>query len=417
MKFFTAFFMFLCLICSAQELKIEKIEFINCRKLNLKFLNNLIHSKEGTVADTTIIKKDIVILNRMNGVSKATYEVTKTTENNCILKFIIVENYSLIPTLNIWTTDQQGSYRVGVNEFNAFGRNITIGGFYQYNSLNSFGLNFKYPTFFSSKLGLETNFQKISSVEPLFFKEKRAVYNYTITAIEFLNVYQLNYKNQFKAGISIFSEEYDYKSGFTSLGAPLYLKTNKKLFKFQYNYDNLEYDYYIVKGFRSSTFLQYVVTNDDANSDFKIGWNDFSYFRQIGKNGNWATRLRIGLATNNNSPFAPFAIDNNFNFRGVGNLVDRDTGTFVLNTEFRKTIFEKKWFVLQSNAFVDLGSSRNPGATFKDFAKTNNFRVYPGIGLRFIHKTIFNATFRLDYGFGITKNASQGLVFGFGQYF
>ena len=280
MKFFTTFFIFFCLIGSAQELKIEKIEFINCKKLDLKFLSNLIHSKEGTVADTTIIKKDIIVLNRMNGVSKATYEITKTTDNNCILRFTIVENHSLIPTLNIWTTDQKGSYRLGLYEFNAFGKNITIGGFYQYNSLNSFGLNFKYPTLFSSKLGLETNFQKLSSVEPLFFEQKRAVYNYTNTAIEFLNVYQLNYKNQFKVGISIFSEVYDYKSGFTDLGAPLYLKTNKKLFKFNYNYDNLEYDYYIVKGFKSSTFLEYVVTNDDVNSDFKIVPTNF---KKIGR--------------------------------------------------------------------------------------------------------------------------------------
>jgi hypothetical protein len=37
--------------------------------------------------------------------------------------------------------------------------------------------------------------------------------------------------------------------------------------------------------------------------------------------------------------------------------------------------------------------------------------------LRFIHKKIFNAIFRIDYGFGISKNGTQGLVFGIGQYF
>ncbi|TYA84607.1 outer membrane protein assembly factor, partial [Seonamhaeicola marinus] len=46
-----------------------------------------------------------------------------------------------------------------------------------------------------------------------------------------------------------------------------------------------------------------------------------------------------------------------------------------------------------------------------------NLKIYSGLGLRFIHKKIFNAIFRIDYGLGLTENASQGLVFGIGQYF
>jgi hypothetical protein len=34
--------------------------------------------------------------------------------------------------------------------------------------------------------------------------------------------------------------------------------------------------------------------------------------------------------------------------------------------------------------------------------------------VRFIHKKIFNAIFRIDYGYGVTKDATQGLVFGIG---
>jgi hypothetical protein len=127
--------------------------------------------------------------------------------------------------------------------------------------------------------------------------------------------------------------------------------------------------------------------------------------------------LRVGLSSNDKSPFAPFALDNNLNIRGVGNIIDRGTGVIVLNTEYRKTLYEKGWFVLQGNAFIDSGSWRQPGGNFSDFVASDNFRVYPGIGLRVIHKTIFNATFRIDYGFGITKNASNGIVFGIGQYF
>ena len=89
----------------------------------------------------------------------------------------------------------------------------------------------------------------------------------------------------------------------------------------------------------------------------------------------------------------------------------------VLNTEYRQTLYEKKWFILQGNAFVDAGTWRNPVGDFADFSKKNNVKVYSGLGLRFIHKKIFNAIFRIDYGYGITNEATKGFVFGIGQYF
>ena len=163
--------------------------------------------------------------------------------------------------------------------------------------------------------------------------------------------------------------------------------------------------------------LQYVGTSDETLPEFVIGFNDFTYYRRMGKKGNWASRLRLGLASNMNTPFAPFTVDNNINIRGVGNTIDRGTGAIVLNTEYRHTLIDKNWLVLQSNIFVDAGSWRNPGGDFGDFGDDDNIRVYPGVGLRVIHKKIFNAIFRIDYGYGITKNAARGLVFGIGQYF
>ena len=105
------------------------------------------------------------------------------------------------------------------------------------------------------------------------------------------------------------------------------------------------------------------------------------------------------------------------NIRGVGNTIDRGTGAIVLNTEYRQTLLEKDWFVLQSNVFVDAGSWRNPGGKLGDFSKADNIRIHPGVGLRLMHKRIYNAIFRIDYGYGITKNDARGFVFGIGQYF
>jgi hypothetical protein len=89
------------------------------------------------------------------------------------------------------------------------------------------------------------------------------------------------------------------------------------------------------------------------------------------------------LASNSKSPFAPFAVDNNINLRGVGNIIDR-TGTVVLNSEYRHTFFEKiNWL---SKAILDAGTWRSPGGNLDDLFSSKNIKVYPGFGIRFIHK-------------------------------
>ncbi|MEX0290617.1 MAG: outer membrane protein assembly factor, partial [Flavobacteriaceae bacterium] len=105
------------------------------------------------------------------------------------------------------------------------------------------------------------------------------------------------------------------------------------------------------------------------------------------------------------------------NRRGLGNPIDRGTGAIFFNTKYRHTWIDKNLFVLQSNVFIDGGSWRNPGGDFGDFSDEQNIRIYPGVGIRFIHKRIFNAIFRIDYGYGITKDPARGIVFGIGQYF
>ncbi|WP_099573832.1 hypothetical protein [Maribacter sp. 4U21] len=64
-----------------------------------------------------------------------------------------------------------------------------------------------------------------------------------------------------------------------------------------------------------------------------------------------------------------------------------------------------------------MGSWRNAGEDFSQLFDGTSTRLYPGLGLRFIHKRIFNAFFRLDYGFGIGNNATNELVFEIGRYF
>jgi hypothetical protein len=401
----------------SQEKKVAEIVLVNTKKMNTDFLLKIIKTTVGSVVDSLEIERDAVFLTRLNGVSKVDYQIVLLANSNYKLIFDITENFTIIPLLNIWTTDGFGSYRFGFYEFNLFGKNTVLGGYYQYNGFNSFGVNFSSPNLFSAKAGLETNFQNWNSKEPVFINDNEANYQYTNRSLEILGVYQIDFQNRIKLGTTFFNEKYKYIDGATATNIPQNLDENKQLYKVEYTFDNLKYNYFKIEGFKSNLYLQYVVSQNSIQEKFVIGWNDLMYYKLVGSNGNWASRLRWGLSTNSSSPFAPFAVDNNINLRGVGNIIDRGTGTLVLNSEYRHTLLEKKKLVIQSNLFIDAGTWRGPGGKLEDLFSSKSIRVYPGFGLRFIHKTIYNAVFRIDYGYGITKNSNDGIVFGIGQYF
>jgi hypothetical protein len=417
-KFNILIVLLLTLNLYAQEKKIRTIEWFGVKKMNKNFMEKFIETKVNSSIDTLKINRDINALTRLNGVSNITYKLIEINTEEVALEFYLLENFSLLPNIQLWTSDETNiAYRIGFYDYNFLGKNSTIGGYYQNNNISSFGVFFAAPYLFSPKWGLETSVQKLATIEPININGQTAKYTYENKSVELLGAYRYNDKLSFKFGPSIFNEKYQYNEGATSPDVPQFFDVDKFLFKFIADYNTQQFDFYLVKGIRNLFNTQFVASNNVLQNNFSIFWNDFSWYKRYGKTGNFANRVRIGLASNSNSPFAPFSLDNNLNIRGVGNIIDRGTGTLVWNTEYRQTLFQKKWFVLQGNAFVDSGTWRTPGKDFNDFFNQDNFRVYPGIGLRFIHKTIFNATFRIDYGFGITKNASSGLVFGIGQYF
>jgi len=399
---------------------VGRVEFKGNEKTRTSVLEKVVRSKEGMSLDSVLLRQDVAQLIRMPSVSHATYKVNESQDGEFwVVSFEIEENFTLIPFASIYTTNQdEFAYRVGLQEFNAFGRNITIGGFYQKDIFDSYSIHLRHPMLFGPRVGLALNYQNLTTQEPVFLENGTAQYRYNNESIEVLSLFQLYPGHRLELGLNFFTEDYSYLSGATAIDVPDALRVDKYLVKTIYNYDGINYDYQYLQGFRNTLNIQYVKSADESQlPEFVIGFVDLSYFKRVGQYGNWANRLRLGLASNIDTPFAPFAVDNNLNIRGVGNTIDRGTAAIVLNTEYRHTLVDKDWFVLQGNVFVDGGSWRNPGGDFSDFGKSQNIRIYPGVGLRFIHKYIFNAIFRIDYGYGVTPNSSQGIVFGIGQYF
>ena len=401
-----------------QDYVVADLKIQGNKKTKSSFIKKMSSTKSGAALDSLVIEEDIKRLKHLPSIAHAYYQVFHSSDNQYNVFYNIEENFTIIPSLNIYTTnDDEFAYRLGLYEFNLLGQNIAFGGFYQKDIYSSYAINFRAPNLFGKKFGLALNHQDLTTQEPVFFDDTTANYRYNNESLEILGLYEINFSNKIEFGINYFTENYKYKSGATSPDVPQELTVHKLLYKGIYEYNNLDYYYQYVSGFRSMLNFQYVTSRDEMLPEFIIGWNDFYYFNRINKKGNLASRLRIGFATNDNTPFAPFSVDNNVNIRGVGNTIDRGTASLVLNTEYRHTLYEKNWFVLQGNAFIDTGTWRNPGGNLSDFTDSDNIKVYPGIGFRFIHKKIYNAIFRIDYGIGITKDAISGLVFGIGQYF
>ena len=409
---------FVCSVLFSQDRIVYDLKVEGNKKTKASFIRKIAKTRKGEVLDSLKLEADISKLKRLPGISHAYYHVFHAKENLYDVYYYIEENFTVIPEVNLWTArNQDVAYRLALYDFNFLGRNIAFGGFYENNVFNSYGINFQAPYLFSNRAGLALHHENIVRKEPLFLDTGTANYRYSNRSVEGLFLYEFNFRNSIQIGGSYFNEEYLYLDGATSEDIPEFLNLNKWLFKFIYNYNNLDYFYQYVSGIKNSFNFQFVTSNNEFQQDFFIFWNNFDFFKRVGDKGNWANRFRVGIASNDDSPFAPFSVDNNLNIRGVGNIIDRGTAMLVLNTEFRYTLYEKNWFVLQGNAFIDAGTWRNPGGELTDFFNSVNARVYPGVGLRFIHKNIFNAVFRIDYGYGITKDSSNGIVFGIGQYF
>ena len=405
-----------------QEQVVAEVAIKGNKRTKTTFLKRLAFVKEGAVLDSTRLASDVRRFKLLPSVASASFEVEEISTNNHKVTYSVVENFAIIPGLNVTQDVNDGiAFRTSLFDFNFLGQNQIIGGFYSRNVFDSYGFFWVAPNLITRKWGLGLNYQNSVLQEPVFFDDDRDVnYKFDSRAFEFRVFYEHNFNNRFDLGLNFADEDYSFLEGNLPSEIPESLGVRRISVVGQYEYNNITNEYQYVDGFRSLLTYSFTLHSEGDNDllrNFFIGRNDFEYFKRVGGRGNWANRLRLGYATNDTSPFAPFALDNQLNIRGVGNVVDRGTASVVLNTEYRYTLFEKGWFSMQSNVFVDAGTWQDPGGQLSDLVEFNNTALFTGVGVRFIHRTIFNAVFRIDYGFGVGGKVNNGIVFGIGQYF
>jgi len=394
---------------------ISSISIEGLKKTKESYVRQFVTVRVGDRLDSAQLEADRKRLTNLEMFGDCQIRIDEIKEGNYHITFRCDELHTLLPIFSFGGIEENFWIQVGASEVNLSGRGHKLTTYYQYYDRSSYAAHLTFERIKQSNWGANVNFVKWSTVEPLFFDEGAVEYDYDNWTFGATAIRYFKFRDKLEFGGAYFTEDYK-RLGESFAFAPLQVSTQKVLGKILYTIDRVNYHFFYVDGVKNQFNLQTVRSLDD-DPPFYISFNDFHYFKRIKGRGNFATRLRVGLSSNEQSPFAPFVLDSYLNIRGVGNRVDRGTGAIILNAEYRQTLLEKEKIAIQGVVFSDTGSWRNPGGNFNDFTDSNNFVLFAGGGLRFIHKKIYNAILRVDYGFNLQETGINGFVLGVGQYF
>ena len=243
MKFLLSLILLITILDSFGQHQVSEIVIQGNQKTKIGAIKRLITLRQHSSLDSLILEEDIKRLKRLPSMAHAYYQVHKVEDGYKIV-YGVEENFTTIPSVNIFTTnDEEFAYRLGLYEFNFLGRNIILGGLYQNDIYNSYGVNFRAPFLFNRNFGLAINYNNLTTEEPVFLENGTADYKYNNTSYEILGLYQFSFNHRIELGANYFNEDYEYKSGATADGVPQDFNVNKLLFKGIYDYDNLNYHF------------------------------------------------------------------------------------------------------------------------------------------------------------------------------
>ncbi len=401
----------ICTTLSAQQ-PIDTIEFTGLTKTKESFLRQYTTIKVGRTYDSAQLGTDKQRLLNLGILAEINTRILRDSSNVKII-FECIEMINTLPVFVLGKTEDTFWYKAGIQSLSLSGRGDKLFAYYQYYDRHSLYLNYATDRIGNSRWGSTASLIRWATVEPLSTENGILNYDYTnftgyVSAIRFLS-----FRETLDFGLGVFSEEFEEQQPQMNELSEI-VQGDKLLSKLIFKSNHLNYHTFYVDGLYNQLNIEFTHSLDEARNFVTI-FNDLRFFKQIGKRFNWANRLRTGIATNDDSPFAPFVLDSYLNIRGVGNRVDRGTGSVVINTELRYTLFDKKILAAQGVGFFDFGSWRKPGGSFEDFTQSENMRAFSGLGFRLIYKRAFDTMLRIDYGYDYNKNA--GLVIGVGQYF
>ena len=404
----------------AQSKRISAIDFEGLQKTKSSFVNRYVTVQIGDELDSTMVEENRQRLVNLEMFSDVRYTIVEE-KDGLRLVFTFNELFTFLPILSFGGL-REGSFwlQAGFTEANLGGRGQKFTAYYQYYDRHSVAVGTQFPRINGSSWDLNLNFVKWSTLEPLYFEEGATQYDYDNFTYGATGTYHFDYLRRIEFGGAYFTENYRKSAEqFSEVTAgPDEAFRRKLLAKVIFYINKVNYHKgYLQEGTGHTTVSEYVYSFFEGDAPFFIMFHDFRWYKLFNKKHNFAMRARIGLSTNEESPFAPFVLDSYLNIRGVGNRVDRGTGVIVINSEYRRQLWDRPSFAVQGVAFADTGTWRAPGGTLSDFTQSQNFELFAGLGARFIYKKALNTILRFDYGVDLQDSQSHGFVVGVGQYF
>ena len=401
-----------------QTVTVDRVEFAGHDRTREDYLRQFVEAKPNRPTTDSLLRLDAQRLQNLTPIGQVQHRLD-TLDEVTILTFEVTEVKTLLPIVNLGGIRDNFWFQLGFTDLNWRGNGSTLSAAYFNNDSRHGGhLFYRNPRWRGTPWGFSAALSRWASVEPLYFQQGAVNYDYDNNSLGLTVLRNLGYHHQVEAGGTFFVEQYR-KSATQSLETPPgpdELTQPKFLTKWEHRGNYLNYHLFYLDGTAWRTTFQNVHNLMDGTWFHSLQFQG-RHFRRLGKRGNLATRLTLAIATNNNSPFAPFVADSHVNIRGIGNRIDRGTAQIVVNLEYRQTLFENSKWAAQAVAFSDLGTWRNPGGRLRDLFDSNQFREFVGGGVRLLNQKWFGAVLRIDYGVDLFNPNQRGLVIGLGQYF
>jgi outer membrane protein insertion porin family len=400
-----------------QGLTVRDVRIEGLKRTNERYIRRFVSHEMGDSLAIGRVTRDNQRLKNLYAIANATVRVDTLDGEGVGLVYEVTENWTLFPIVNFGGVAGNFWYQLGVSDVNWLGHGMHLNAFYLNNEgRHNYNLFYRVPYLWGSDWGFSIQAFRWASIEPFYFPEGEVRYNYDNRSIGGTGIYEFSFNHTLEAGAFYFVERHQKLPGQPAIPSPELLESPKWLYKTIHRLNRVDYHWFYLDGWEN-IFRYETVYSKEFRNWFHLAFSDLNWYERIGSTGNLAMRLRLGLSTNTDSPFAPFILDSQVNIRGSGNRVDRGTGVITLNMEYRQTVIDRHPFAAQLVVFSDAGTWRLPGGGFDDFSDPDNFRHFAGGGIRLIYKKAWNAILSFDYGVDLYDRDQHGPVLSIGQFF
>jgi len=299
------------------QLEINSVNFYGETVNKNSYLRNFMTVKVGDLVTIEELERTRTNLVQLPKYGHVHLKVDTIPNDKIDVTYELYEVKTAYPLVNLGAIEGNRFVQLGVGNSSAFGVGLVYNAYYRTtDNRHSFQLNTFKPFVKGKPVGFGFVLSRDATVEPVYFQDNAVNFNYTKLNVGFDLKYYFNPRNTLTFINSYFVEDYEQLQ--SDVLAVEDFRHRKSLYALEFRHDMRNYFYYYLEGgVIEAKALQ--VVNYDFDADFKLAQIYYKGFKRFGKKHNVGVRVQAGIATNSDSPFAPFVLDSYLNIRGSGN--------------------------------------------------------------------------------------------------